>query len=714
MDEDASSTPLSPRTGAGLVLTRTRSQEAIYASTAPYAHYPPDIAVQQLRQQMGQAVDAQSSRLDTVQQAVGAQSQQTYEQLMVLHQQQQLQANAQMELNQKLMAELALQRLRLRLTKLVTRAEEGPYHQLHTEGGKCFKCLSTGHNVFKCPKVADGEARLLMDRAKAIWAEARGEGKDGEGDNHCQRALDASFDSGAHQSVIPPKTLQMLKDAGRDVVVTDLPTPVVVREVKLPIKFEADVGSLVLAKVKCWLSVGNLPAGVGDILLSRPIMHKLGCDPQSKLREAAAVCSEYDMKDVESTSGVVKTVMLATKQELVDDLAEEEEALVPMELAASKVQAVLDARVADALLAGCGAEFALGLSKLLAKYMDVFRLTLGRDPPVDMPPLKVHPTKNSKPVRCKAGRYSLPQREFMQKHVEELENAGFIYRNPTSRWACALLIVRKPHTLTGRSQQPHGADCLAYAHVGSCGGPPAWSHLLFMLDFFKGYWKFSLDLSCQEMFSFLRDTGVYTSNRVMQGVRDLTIVLKRVFSAVGRKRTNQLTATLLLTDVGWNDTHVAALEATKKVLAKVVELSHPKPEMRLFITQVPPDQLNLQFEAQSNEPLMFLSGTFMGAAGRWAIVEKEAYAIVETLVRADYLLHPAAGFNLYSDHRNLKFIFNPTAAVASVPKYTAQKLESWALQLMGYRYEIHDIPGADLLSRWGSPLKPFVPSVKSH
>ncbi|RQM22269.1 hypothetical protein B5M09_010986 [Aphanomyces astaci] len=53
------------------------------------------------------AVDAQSSRLDTVQQAVGAQSQQKYEQLMVLHQQQQLQANAQMELNQKLMAELA-------------------------------------------------------------------------------------------------------------------------------------------------------------------------------------------------------------------------------------------------------------------------------------------------------------------------------------------------------------------------------------------------------------------------------------------------------------------------------------------------------------------------------------------------------------------------------------------------------------------------------
>ncbi|RHY22043.1 hypothetical protein DYB25_006383 [Aphanomyces astaci] len=117
------------------------------------------------------------------------------------------------------------------------------------------------------------------------------------------------------RSVIPPRTLQMLKDAGRDAVVTDLLTPVVVRgfvgpshtvtqEVKLTLKFETDVGSLVLANVKCWLSVGNLPTGVGDILLSRPIMHRLGYDPQSMLREAAAVCSEYDMEDVESTSGV--------------------------------------------------------------------------------------------------------------------------------------------------------------------------------------------------------------------------------------------------------------------------------------------------------------------------------------------------------------------------------------------------------------------------
>ncbi|RHX96792.1 hypothetical protein DYB25_007099 [Aphanomyces astaci] len=240
-----------------------------------------------------------------------------------------------------------------------------------------------------CSKCAPGEAQLLMNRAKIVWADAR-EGRavavvknvrvvepSEETAIMCAArvvctasqavALDASFDSGADQSVIPPNTLRMLQDAGRDVTVMDLSAPVAVRcfvgpshtvtqEVKLDLKFDTDAGPLMLTNVKCWLSLGNLPHGVGDILLSRPIMYKLGYDPHSMLREAAAVSSEYDMADVESTSGVVKAVMLATKQELTDDLADEEQVLVPMELAAcfpdmtpvdpmveqAKVQLVLD------------------------------------------------------------------------------------------------------------------------------------------------------------------------------------------------------------------------------------------------------------------------------------------------------------------------------------------------------------------------------------
>ena len=376
----------------------------------------------------------------------------------------------------------------------VVNVDKVPVTNFQSVNGKaaCFKCLSQDHGVFKCKKCAPGEAQLLMDRAREVWAEKKAAAvtvakmvkvvePSEETAVMCAArvvctasqaiALDASFDSGVDQSVIPPSTLRMLQDAGREVMVSDLPAPVVVRgfvgpshtvtqEVKFDLKFDTDAGPLMLTNVKCWLSLGDLPRGVGDILLSRPIMYKLGYDPQTMLREAAAVCSEYDMTDVESASGVIKAVMIATKQELTDDLAEEEEALVPMELAAcfpdmtpvdqmaeqAKVQLVLNTRVADAAAAGCGSEFAAGLLQLLTKYVDVFRLNLGQDPPVSMPPLKVHLAKDAKPVKYKALRYSLPQREFMQKHVKELETAGFIYRNPTSRWACAPLIVRKPHT----------------------------------------------------------------------------------------------------------------------------------------------------------------------------------------------------------------------------------------------------------------------------
>ena len=304
----------------------------------------------------------------------------------------------------------------------------------------------------------------------------------------------------------------------------------------------------------------------------------------------------------------------------------------------------------------------------------------------------------------------------MQKHVKELETAGFIYRNPTSRWACAPLIVRKPHTknefrmtvdlrpVNSQTEQIAWPMPMLEVVVDHLSGATCF----FLLDFFKGYWQFSLDPSCQEVFSFLTDTGVYTSTRVMQGgsdsvaycqstvqamfsgqlykcllawlddllgyhktptglltalaevlevcaskglklhpnkcqffvkeakwcgriisgtgvkhdpvrvealqslpapktgadlqqyvcalnwmrmsipgfnilVRDLAAVLERVFAAVGGKRTKQLAATVLLADVGWDGTHMAVLDATKKALSKVVELSHPNPEMRLCV-----------------------------------------------------------------------------------------------------------------------------------
>ncbi|ETV90101.1 hypothetical protein H310_15065 [Aphanomyces invadans] len=100
--------------------------------------------------------------------------------------------------------------------------------------------------------------------------------------------------------------------------------------------------------------------------------------------------------------------------------------------------------------------------------------------------------------------------------------------------------------------------------------------------------------------------------------------------------------------------------------------------------------------------LDFFKGTFSGAAQRWAIVEKEAFSIVECLKLTDYLLHTPGGFALFTDHakKNLKFIFNPALVNAAIPKYTAAKLDRWAFLLMGYTYTIYDIAGEMSVGKW--------------
>ncbi|GMF45200.1 unnamed protein product [Phytophthora fragariaefolia] len=186
-------------------------------------------------------------------------------------------------------------------------------------------------------------------------------------------------------------------------------------------------------------------------------------------------------------------------------------------------------------------------------------------------------------------------------------------------------------------------------------------------------------------------------------VEPLTNFMEKVYVAgSGRKKTN--VRGVQLATIGWGADEEQCLEACRGALQNALQLAHPDPEKRLcvfthasdlhwgaVITQVPREHLSREFSEQKHEPLIMLSGSFSGAARRWAIVEKEAYAIVETCKRADYLVQRPDGFLLFTDHRNLWLIFAPTTVMASVPKYTADKLHRWAMILMGFRYEILDI-----------------------
>ena len=167
-----------------------------------------------------------------------------------------------------------------------------------------------------------------------------------------------------------------------------------------------------------------------------------------------------------------------------------------------------------------------------------------------------------------------------------------------------------------------------------------------------------------------------------------------------------------------NERESVCFEQLKKMTKNAVELSHPDPnaEFCLFtdasetgweavLFQIQDYDPKLPYEQQHCEPIYFLGGMFRGSALNWPIIEKEAFAIMESVDRLDYLLQRPRGFRILCDHRNLIYIFSENA---EHKKATSQKLERWSMRLCGYNYIIEHISGednkwADLLSRWAQP-----------
>lgn len=168
--------------------------------------------------------------------------------------------------------------------------------------------------------------------------------------------------------------------------------------------------------------------------------------------------------------------------------------------------------------------------------------------------------------------------------------------------------------------------------------------------------------------------------------------------------------------INLSDEDLQHYETLNKTVAKSALLAHPSQEADFFLFtdasddgwgsvlfQVQDYKKGKPMEKQNPEPLSFLSGSFVDAQYRWSIPEKEAYAIVESVERLDYMLIRPKPFYIMTDHKNLTFIF---ASNTHLKKATRHKISRWALTLCSFNYEIEHIDGvdnvwADLLSRWG-------------
>jgi RNase H-like domain found in reverse transcriptase/Reverse transcriptase (RNA-dependent DNA polymerase) len=256
--------------------------------------------------------------------------------------------------------------------------------------------------------------------------------------------------------------------------------------------------------------------------------------------------------------------------------------------------------------------------------------------------------------------------------------------------------------------------------VKYCGRVFSADGVKFNPDFVKSVAEMPLPTTVAALRSYLASanwlrTSIPKFAAVVQPLQDL-LTVGLAIAAKERRNTNLV----MLSDVGWNERHAEVFGEINKAIAHSVTLAYPddKKVICVFtdasethwsgvVTQIQFSELAGPVLEQAHEPLGFVSGAFQGSQQRWPIVEKEAFAILETCLRLEHMLRRPGGFKLYTDHNNLKYIFSPDPSVFDGRKSAADRVERWSIILRGFTYEISHIPGednvlADLLTRWGA------------
>lgn len=200
-------------------------------------------------------------------------------------------------------------------------------------------------------------------------------------------------------------------------------------------------------------------------------------------------------------------------------------------------------------------------------------------------------------------------------------------------------------------------------------------------------------------------------------VKPLDEVLEKAYAKAGKRKKSAL-KNIALHTLSWGTDHITALASPQDSLRTAVKLGFPKQDQVVCMytdasetlwasvaTQTKEDHLSKPLEQQRHEPLAFLGGKFTGAQKNWTTYEKEAYAIVQTFDRLDYLLWGAKQTHVFTDHKNLLYVFAPLALRPNSPRHVLSKVHRWAINLSRFQFHINHIKGvnnvlADTLTRW--------------
>ncbi|KAH9145267.1 hypothetical protein AeRB84_010825 [Aphanomyces euteiches] len=309
------------------------------------------------------------------------------------------------------------------------------------------------------------------------------------------------------------------------------------------VELQTTTGPLTLQNIEAWVVQDD--SSDPRLILSRCVMQRLGYSLSELLTAARAKSHDWDCSTawVQASSSVVDnfahTRPMPTSSLSKDPAAAVHSIQMPVDTSLDelhhvdlptiiphdkdKVTSLIADRVAEAVEQGLPQDYVAPLQKLLTRHADVFRLGFGSDPPVKVPPLHVRLKPGVSPVRCSARRYPPAHQLFLEQHMAELEAAGLVYLNTTSRWATPPRIVPKQdgsyrmtvdtRAVNARTQPLQWPMPQLEVAMGAVVG----SRYFFTLDWFRGYWQLPLGSTSQELFTIMTHRGMYTPTRVSMG-----------------------------------------------------------------------------------------------------------------------------------------------------------------------------------------------------
>ncbi|GMF58766.1 unnamed protein product [Phytophthora fragariaefolia] len=139
--------------------------------------------------------------------------------------------------------------------------------------------------------------------------------------------------------------------------------------------------------------------------------------------------------------------------------------------------------------------------------------------------------EGTEPCKCKPRKYPPHIRQFLRDFNKQLVDLGWVYENPTSRWASPVLPVKKSQELMGLRQTTDYREVNSKTEFMAAVMPilslvmanARGKQHFGLFDFIKGFWQLPLAEFCQEWLSYMTDEKIFTPRRVPQGCADAVI-----------------------------------------------------------------------------------------------------------------------------------------------------------------------------------------------